>query len=313
MVLLGGAVFFEGSEKKVEIVLAAGGQDLRNLERSFWDDLVAQCKATILSHISNQKMQAFLLSESSLFVWNDRIVMITCGGTVLINSILSFVDIFGVDAIDSIIYQRKNEYDPRRQESSFMDDVAILKNQLTGVALRFGHLDGHHNYLFNLEKKYAPAANDMTCELLMYQIQGPAADVLRANQSAKNIRELIGFDKIAGDFAYDDFAFSPYGYSLNGIRGEDYITMHITPQEDSSYISFETNIDLAKENVAIIEHLIDLFKPNSFDLITFNTNLNIHTDYLKGPLYRENISCGYNVSFKQYFKQSNLQLRAIKL
>ncbi len=309
-------MFFEGSEKKVEIVLSANQQDLLKLEHAFWQELVTKCKASILSEISNEKLKAFLLSESSLFVWSDRIVMITCGGTQLINSILSFVHHFGANGIDSIIYQRKNEYDPRKQESSFFDDIEILKNELAGVALRFGHLDGHHNYLYNLEKKYTPAASDKTSELLIYQIQGEAAEVLRQkNQPSQKIRSLIGFERVTPDFLIDDFVFSPYGYSLNGIRGEDYITVHITPQEDNSYVSFETNIESREEVEKLFEHMLKLFNPGSFDLISFNTQLDLRLEheYWQGPLFQEKTNSGYDVSFKQFFKKTKEVLKAMKL
>lgn len=42
----------------------------------------------------------------------------------------------------------------------------------------------------------------------------------------------------------DEFGFDPCGYSMNGIIGDAFFTIHITPQPEQSYASFETNAPL---------------------------------------------------------------------
>ena len=77
-------MFFEGSEKKIELVVNSKVKDLRALGDSFWEEVVGKCQAEILSKISSSRVDSYLLSESSLFVWSDRFIMITCGQTQLI-------------------------------------------------------------------------------------------------------------------------------------------------------------------------------------------------------------------------------------
>ena len=37
----------------------------------------------------------------------------------------------------------------------------------------------------------------------------------------------------------DDFVFDPCGYSMNGLEGSAFSTIHVTPQQDCSYASLE--------------------------------------------------------------------------
>jgi S-adenosylmethionine decarboxylase len=79
-------LFFEGSEKKIEIIFKPSAPNLRALGKPFWEDVVWASGAKILSQVSNEHMDAYLLSESSLFVYDRYLVMITCGRTRLIQA-----------------------------------------------------------------------------------------------------------------------------------------------------------------------------------------------------------------------------------
>ncbi|MDE2291761.1 MAG: adenosylmethionine decarboxylase, partial [Elusimicrobia bacterium] len=84
-------MFFEGAEKKAEIVAAPGTGSLRALGRPFWEGVIAAARAKILSALSSPACDAYLLSESSLFVWDDRALLITCGRTTLVPAVLRVV------------------------------------------------------------------------------------------------------------------------------------------------------------------------------------------------------------------------------
>ena len=70
---------FEGSEKKIEIIFSKRAGKLRSLPEKFWNDVVRACGAGIISCVNFPQVTSFLLSESSLFLWDHRLVMITCG------------------------------------------------------------------------------------------------------------------------------------------------------------------------------------------------------------------------------------------
>ena len=261
---------FEGSEKKIEIVVSPTIGDLRNRGRKYWEKIVSKCNAEIISEIKNDDMIAYLLSESSLFVWENSILMITCGKTSLVNSLVEFIKDFGILNIENVIFQRKNEYYSHLQISNFYDDLDLLKSYLPGSAWRLGELDGHHNFIYYYEQSESKFENDKTLELLMYNLEERIGQQLRSeNLNLKNIREILGLEKIFHDYQIDDFLFSPFGYSVNGIKNDSYFTIHLTPEQDGSYVSFETNDDELSHDL-LVNHFIETLSPKSFDTICFN-------------------------------------------
>lgn len=311
-------MFFEGSEKKLEIVIKQSNQDsLRNIDKSFWSEVVESSGARILSSIHNNNLSAYLLSESSLFVWDDRIVMITCGETKLIKAVHVFLKRFSKDEILSLIFQRKNEYCSHLQKTNFFSDIDSLKDVFNGKSFRFGNMDGHHNFLYHLDKNFTPSPNDHTHELLMYHLGSDAkAMFCKEGQERNNIREFLKLNKYFSSWEIDDFVFKPFGYSLNAIKGPHYFTFHVTPQEDASYASFETNLALWGEHKNYGFQILQAFSPGSFDLVSFNDflperpfqNNNYLVKYVK-----EELKCGYNVQFKQFIKKDAVEENAVTL
>lgn len=300
-------MFFEGSEKKAEIIIDQNRLSLLNdLSNVFWSEMVEHCQAKILSSISNKFCKAFLLSESSLFVWQDRLVILTCGNTRLINAIEYFIEHVDEEAILQIIYQRKNEYFAYAQATNFIDDVKLLKQYTDGKAYRFGEMYSHHNYLFHSDHNFQADINDKTYELLAYQISNDASKRLTTEGlSVEDIRDFLQIKDWLSGFQLDDFSFEPFGYSLNAIRGNDYLTIHITPQAHSSYVSFESNINL----IDLAPILLNILKPASFDLVTFNeanfitlTNEKIPGSYISKELVQSELENGYRVAFANYIE-----------
>ena len=294
-------MFFEGSEKKIEVITSTEFGSLRALGKDFWTKVVAHACAEILDTISNEHCDAYLLSESSLFVWDDRFLMLTCGTTTLAEAFLYFCDHVSDKNILFASYQRKNEYLSHLQKSSFQEDIDRISERLDGTAYRLGNLDSHHNYIFHLNKPYQPEQGDTTSELLMYHIKGEGADYLRSEgQTLEGVRKLLCLDQILPGFEIRDWLFEPFGYSLNAIKGDRYATFHITPQEESSYVSFETNLEL--EDSGILEIMLDALKPGSWDLIGFNALAPLLENERFTCLAESKIAlpCGYDMTFNHY-------------
>ncbi|MGB1198620.1 MAG: adenosylmethionine decarboxylase [Thalassotalea sp.] len=311
-------MFFEGSEKKADILLHANKLSLLDdVSDEFWLALVNCSQAKILSSISNQYCKAFLLSESSLFVWHDRILILTCGQTQLVKAVEYFIQQIGTSAIKHLTYQRKNEYFSNAQPSCFGDDIKVINQYLPGKAYRFGEMDSHHNYVFHLDNNFIADAGDVSYELLAYQISEQASlHLTQKNLTCREIRAFLRLDSLLPNFIIDDFVFSPYGYSLNAIDEDKYLTIHVTPQMDSSYISFESNLDLLELAPSIIE----ILAPKSFDLMSFNEQhfehklaTHIPSKYVSKSRVSKRLDNGYLVSFSNYILPQTTFVEPIEL
>lgn len=89
------------------------------------------------------------------------------------------------------------------------------------------------------------------------------------------------------DARIDAYLFTPCGFSANGVipapggapvgskKGSDathYFTVHVTPEPQCSYASFETNVparQTGRETADIVEHVVGIFKPGRFSVTLF--------------------------------------------
>ena len=306
---------FEGSEKIIELGVQPGSPSLRRLPYAFWQTLVTSAGAEIISCVKNEACDAYLLSESSLFVWDGRIRMLTCGATQLSNALVLFIERLGAESIAYATYQRKNEYLLQPQIRSFEQDLAYITQTIAGKGYRIGHLDSHHHYLFSANgaahsaKSQTAAKPLATIELLMYHLRGPVAEYFRSpQQTAAGIRDALQLSSLFIDFEFDDHLFSPCGYSLNGIKGDRYFTLHITPQEQSSYCSFETNLTEKDLPAEVLEHFLLKLRPERWDLICVDRPLLASKQRDNTSINTCSITtdAGYDVHFKHVDQQDEL-------
>ena len=300
-----GVPFFEGTEKKVELVVDAVLPSLRSLGEAFWCGAAVRAGAQVLSRISNDCCDAYLLSESSLFIYDHKMIMITCGQTRLPEAVLKVLETVPAEKVRFFSYERKNEVFPHIQPTSFFDDVRLLNGALPGRAFQFGDEDDHHLYLFHLERPYADDLRDMTVEVLMYGIDDRAGRVFHQAAEPESARERGEVAQIIPGFTVDDHLFEPSGYSLNAIRDAEYWTVHVTPERISSYASFETNCRIGGDLEAVVGRVLKVFEPRSFDLVLFDHEGTVpfanESYQLKAHVAQE-LSCGYEVRFLSFFR-----------
>ncbi|KAF7971214.1 hypothetical protein HWV62_21614 [Athelia sp. TMB] len=161
---------FEGPEKLLEIWFApsvadlpdAGAADengrlgLRKVKREIWEEMLDIVKCKVLSNIDGKEIDAYLLSESSFFVFPHRLILKTCGTTLNLLGLPRILEIAKIHAslpsVYRCFYSRKSFMFPERQlgphrdwhdEVSFLD--GIFKN---GAAYTVGKVNGDHWLLY---------------------------------------------------------------------------------------------------------------------------------------------------------------------
>jgi len=329
---------FEGCEKKVEIdfFVPAGGPDLRAIPRDAIDAFLSLAKCTVISTKHNEHFNSYLLSESSLFIFPSKIILKTCGTTLLLKSvgaILAAAKAIGATP-DFLQFSRSNFIFPSKQHfphRAFSEETDYL-NKLLGMegdAFILGPLQGPrwHLYIVDFNRVDAAQYKQQTCELIMfnldrevmkqfYQLQtegaeGAAAasaaaagsapmdeskeDKILCNSAGQGFANIdgegtrtgaeatkrSGIDLLLPGSDIDGFLFSPCGYSCNGLLKDTYFTIHITPEPECSFVSFETNYN-TPSFTALVNLVTKTFKPGSFCMSLFVDEESLIADSRKG-------------------------------
>ena len=244
---------FEGPEKKLEIILVQPDPQLRSNQNGRWDRVVQAGRAQIISIISTRTLDAYLLSESSLFIWSDRILMITCGQTTMMTALDEIMTFLSFSQVAFAFYERKNFLYPHAQLSDFEVESAYLLKKFPGRSYRLGPANHDHLHFFFYGQAVL-TSKDTTFQLLMSNLSSDVTERLD-----RKIFPKLPWD----DMLYDHHFFTPHGFSLNAVKDSNYYSIHITPQTQNSYASFETN--MLADNV--MEEIIHYFQPQKFSLV----------------------------------------------
>ncbi|XP_061479607.1 S-adenosylmethionine decarboxylase proenzyme [Rhineura floridana] len=282
------AHFFEGTEKLLEVWFAwqqpspqephqsKGSGDLRTIPRFEWDKLLENVHCLIISVTKTDKQEAYVLSESSMFVSKRRFILKTCGTTLLLQALVPLLELAreycGFDSIQSFFYSRKNFMKPSHQEyphRNFQEEVEFLNEIFpNGAAYCMGRMNSDCWYLYTLDfpESRVISQPDQTLEILMSELDPVVMDqfYMKDGVTANDVTRVSGIRDLIPGSVIDATMFNPCGYSMNGMKTDGtYWTIHITPEPEFSYVSFETNISQTSYD-DLIRKVIDIFKPGKF-------------------------------------------------
>lgn len=177
------------------------------------------------------------------------------------------------------------EFQPK-PHSSWPEEVAILQRYFAGFkggpsAFVMGDcLSGlqWHVYCADAEG-VAPATRTPTysLEVVMTQLARSAArSFYRSDDfvSAAHTTKTSGIRDLFPKAEIDDYVFEPCGYSMNGLDGRGFSTIHITPEPDCSYASCELSCypPEALQLSDMVQRIARVFKPGKMT-VTVTTDV----------------------------------------
>ncbi|CAG8956282.1 hypothetical protein HYFRA_00003662 [Hymenoscyphus fraxineus] len=170
---------FEGPEKLLEVWFAAAPEllppgakknGLKAVSSETWKGMLDLVNCKVLSVVESDHVDAYLLSESSMFVFPHKLILKTCGTTTLLLGLRRMLRIAAVEAgfpapVDQpldrvttaatpyrVFYSRKNFLFPDKQHGphrSWKTEVSFLDEMFTGgSAYMVGKMNGDHWYLY---------------------------------------------------------------------------------------------------------------------------------------------------------------------
>ncbi|KAG8582472.1 hypothetical protein GDO81_008067 [Engystomops pustulosus] len=137
-----------------------------------------------------------------------------------------------------------------------------------GAAYCMGRMNSDCWYLYTLDVPDGFVINqpDQTLEILMSELDPEIMDqfYMKDGVTANDVTRMSGIRDLIPGSVIDATMFSPCGYSMNGMKSDGtYWTIHITPEPEFSYVSFETNMSQTTYD-DLISKVVDVFKPRKF-------------------------------------------------
>lgn len=170
---------FEGPEKLLEVWFSESASTipasarpggLKAVSADTWKEMLDLVNCKVLSVVESEQLDAYLLSESSMFVFPHKLVLKTCGTTTLLLGLPRMLEIAALEAgfphvkpdlkagiaaaatPYRVFYSRKNFLYPDQQRGphrSWRDEVKYLDGRfLGGSAYMIGKMNGEHWYLY---------------------------------------------------------------------------------------------------------------------------------------------------------------------
>lgn len=242
---------FDPAEKKLELRLRAGNPSLRSRSPSFWADVVRCARAEIVFRREAKHATSLLLSESSLFVFDQRLVMITCGRSTLVDAALHLVQALGRVPLESLSFQRRREEFDGGQRSSFSADARALFAVLPGVIGGFGAAAPPRLQTFSYSSPDAQPERHASVEIYMHDVAESAPDL----------------GPMFAGFELDGHRFEPAGHSLNAVGNNAHRAVHVTPTDHGVYAGLDASDADPEALEGLVDRAVSAFRPRRWEVL----------------------------------------------
>ena len=218
--------------------------------------------------VSTSRRQAFLLSESSLFVFPHRILMLTCGRTNMHKALAQILNQIApaahmkpcwVQLAHRALLAPAAQPTPHQTPEASLDCMRKLLpttyETVLGVSMLFPW------YAFTAQ--LAPVHVQPSIAVYMHGLPQRVCDAYTDPAGAKvYVRHDLHCRLPPFFVPLDTHCFEPQGYSANGgtMQRNGYWTVHVTPEPNATYASFEAGAQ-AEEHEALLRACLEHFCP----------------------------------------------------
>lgn len=215
-------MWFSPSPGTLPDTVVPGG--LKAVPADAWKEMLDLVSCKVLSIVESEHVDAYLLSESSMFVFPHKLILKTCGTTTLLCGLPRILEIAAVlagfphvrgnpvkgiataAAPYRVFYSRKNFLFPNLQRGphrSWRDEVKSLDRLfLGGSAYMIGKMNGEHWYLYLtapntvLTPPATPPGSESETKVLDFPATIPAATMhrLKAEEEQDETLEVLMTD-----------------------------------------------------------------------------------------------------------------------
>lgn len=299
---------FEGFEKRLELnfsgddpVAVAGGRvdlGLRRLGFESLEKVLHAVQCTVVSAVANHYFDAYVLSESSLFVYPTKIIIKTCGTTQLLKAIrplLGYAADMGL-ILCGCRYTRGSFIFPNSQpypHTSFREEVNYLENKLPNTliyrkatVMDSSDSDHHQWHAFTASDGTHFVSDEFyTVEVCMTELDPVLARKFfrrpnceySGDMDGKEMTAMTGIGDITPNAIICDYGFDPCGYSMNGVDMDRYSTIHVTPEDGFSYASFEWVGPGCEGLGEVLKKVAKVFRPATMSVATTGAGREVWT------------------------------------
>jgi S-adenosylmethionine decarboxylase len=218
--------------------------------------------------VSTSRRLAFLLAESSLFVFPHRILMLTCGRTDMHKALAQILHhiAHAADMQPSWVQlSHRALLAPAAQPLPHQTPDASLRCMRTllptahetvlGASMRFPW----YAFTAQLARVQVPPGIAVYMHGLPQRVCAAYTD---PGGSKVYVRHDLHCRLPPGFVPLDTHCFEPHGYSANGgtMQRNGYWTVHVTPEPNATYASFEAGVE-AKQHEALLRACLEHFCP----------------------------------------------------
>lgn len=273
---------FEGPEKKLFVTFTPQSPGLRSMSFSDLNRILSAASCSVISVVRNEHIDSYLLSESSLFIGDNSIMIKTCGTTTLL---LALPVIMAIAARNHqypamVQYSRTEFSFPEQQpfpHDAFANEVTFLDRVLRfdGLSFEIGSVNSCPEWYVYVAELLPTLASSVpqSLEVFMFDLDPIVMKHFRHEENHERagtstaISETTvqcGLQRLLKEgCVVDAYNFVPCGYSLNAICNEDFYTVHVSPEPEASYVSFECSVN-TPDLASLVASVVKVFRPGRF-------------------------------------------------